>query len=212
MSARPGWLAGLFDRWSGIYDSEVAQRFLYRPAQDRVVDILRDHGVDTTVDVGCGTGIMADRIARELGAKVTGCDLSEGMLEQARARNPDVDWRQADAAHLPLADASVDAVTSTASFHWFPDQPAAVREFARVLRPGGLVIIALPTLGGPVGSRLVPLLSRLLGEVADWPSRDQLRAMLTDAGLTVRERRVPRIGDSILPWTLHIGELPATSR
>lgn len=212
MSDRPGWLPSVFDRWSSFYDTDVAQRFIYRPAQDRVVAILREHQVHAVVDVGCGTGIMADRIARELGADVTGCDLSEGMLEQAKARNADVDWRQADAAHLPLADASVDAVTSTASFHWFPDQSAAVREFARVLRPGGLVIIALPTLGGPIGSRVVLALSKLAGRVADWPSREQLREMLQGAGLTVRERRVPHIGDSILPWTLHIGEQPATSR
>jgi ubiquinone/menaquinone biosynthesis C-methylase UbiE len=207
VNARPGWLPGLFDRWSGFYDSEVAQRFLYRPAQDRVVEILREHGVRSSVDVGCGTGIMADRIARELRADVTGCDLSTGMLEQARARNADVTWLQADAADLPLEDASVDAVTSTAAFHWFPDQAAALREFRRVLRPGGLVIIALPTLGGPLGARLVTVASRVLGQVADWPSREHLRNMIEAAGLTVRERRVPRIGDAIMPWTLHIGEL-----
>ena len=67
------------------YDTQVLQRFVYQPAQDEVLAQLRAHGALTIADIGCGTGIFADRIERELNAVVTGVDMSEGMLAQAKA-------------------------------------------------------------------------------------------------------------------------------
>jgi len=67
--------------------------------------------------------------------------MSDGMLARARARSSEVQWRKAPAEHLPFEDGVLDAVVTTSAFHFF-DQPAALREFHRVLAPGGLAAVA----------------------------------------------------------------------
>lgn len=171
------------------YNLPVLQRWVYRPPQDEVIAQLRDHGSRRIADVACGTGVLADRIERELQPDaVYGVDMSDGMLAQARARSDRVQWLKGPAEHLPFDDGALDAVVTTSAFHFF-DQPAAVREFHRVLAPGGLaVVVALsarqPLLQGPVASRWKP---------AHHASQAEIRAMFEDAGFTVTDQhRVPR--------------------
>src|SRR6202034_2882820 len=124
------------------YNLPFLQQWVYRPAHDEVVAQLRDHQSARVVDVACGTGILADRIERDLHpAAVYGVDMSEGMLNQARSRSSVVQWRRGPAEQLPFDDGALDAVVTTSAFHFF-DQPAALREFHRVLSPGGLVAVA----------------------------------------------------------------------
>src|SRR5579875_3577126 len=140
------------------YNLPVLQRWVYRPPQDEVLAQLRGHGSRRIADIACGTGVLADRIERELQPDdVYGVDMSDGMLAQARARSERVHWLKGPAEHLPFDDGELDAVVTTSAFHFF-DQPAAVREFYRVLTPGGLaVVVALsarrPLLQGPVAGR-----------------------------------------------------------
>ena len=82
VSASP--VARLFDRVSKVYDTQLLQTLVYRPAQDLALDRLREHGAKRILDVGCGTGIFTTRMHDVLGAEVVGCDLSEQMLAQAR--------------------------------------------------------------------------------------------------------------------------------
>ena len=100
---------------------------------------------DRVLDVGCGTGVLAraaaDRVAAD--GQVTGLDLNEGMLAVAQRLRPQIDWRQGDATHLPFADESFDVVMSQFALMYFPDRPAALKEMARVLRPGGRLVIAV---------------------------------------------------------------------
>jgi ubiquinone/menaquinone biosynthesis C-methylase UbiE len=108
---------------------------VYRPAQNEVITALHRRGASKVADIACGTGILADRIARELRAvEVYGVDVSDGMLAQARERSSEVQWRKGPAEHLPFEDGVLDAVVTTSAFHFF-DQPAALREFYRVLAP-----------------------------------------------------------------------------
>jgi ubiquinone/menaquinone biosynthesis C-methylase UbiE len=124
-----------------VYDLPVLQQWVYRPAQDEVISALRASGARRIADIACGTGILADRIARELSSdEVHGIDMSDGMLAQAKARSSDVQWLKAPAEHLPFDDGSLDAVVTTSAFHFF-DQPAALREFHRVLASGGLASV-----------------------------------------------------------------------
>lgn len=99
------------------------------------------------LEVACGTGIVTRRLqalAGETGA-VTATDLSEPMLEYARQAfeseagdaGAKVAWRTADAQALPFPDASFDAVVCQFGLMFVPDKAAAIREAARVLRPGG---------------------------------------------------------------------------
>jgi ubiquinone/menaquinone biosynthesis C-methylase UbiE len=124
------------------YDLQVLQRWVYRPAQDEVVAQFQPDGSRRVADIACGTGILADRIERELHpGKVYGVDMSEGMLAQAQARSPKVHWLRGPAEQLPFGDGTLDAVVTTSTFHFF-DQPGALREFHRALSAGGLAAVA----------------------------------------------------------------------
>lgn len=96
------------------------------------------------LDIGCGTGHTTLAIA-ERGARVTGLDLTEAMLEQARAlaaeRGIEVDFRRGDAAELPFPDAFFDVVTCRFCAHHFTHPERVVRETARVLVPGGVFLL-----------------------------------------------------------------------
>ena len=80
------------------------------------------------------------------------------MLNQARARSTQVQWLRGPAEQLPFDDGALDAVVTTSAFHFF-DQPAALREFHRVLSPGGLVAVSTlsarqPLLQGPTADQV----------------------------------------------------------
>ena len=90
-------------------------------------------------DVGAGTGIFA-RFAQGLGLEVTGVEPVAGMRAQFAAQSPDLELVDATAESLPFPDGSFDAVTCAQAFHWFDPQPA-LREFARVLKPGGTLFL-----------------------------------------------------------------------
>ncbi|MGY4708345.1 class I SAM-dependent methyltransferase [Mycolicibacterium sp. CBM1] len=171
-----------------LYDLPALQQWVYRPSQDEVLAALRSHGARRIADIACGTGILADRIRTELHPdEVYGVDMSDGMLRQARIRSPRVQWRKGPAEQLPFDDGALDAVVSTSAFHFF-DQPAAMAEFHRVLRPGGLVAVA--TISPPQP----PLLSRLtssLSSAAHNPSPAEMRALFTNAGFTVDDQHRP---------------------
>ncbi|MBO0679918.1 methyltransferase domain-containing protein [Mycolicibacterium sp. S2-37] len=169
-----------------VYDTQVLQRWVYRPAQDEVIAALRERGSRRIADVGCGTGILADRIQRELEPdEVFGVDMSEGMLAQASARSTRVWWMRGPAEKLPFADGALEAVVSTSAFHFF-DQPAALRDFHRVLAPGGLAAVATISVSYPEA------LDRLTAgrfNPAHNPSPAELRALFSDAGFTVVDQR-----------------------
>ena len=166
------------------YNLPFLQQWVYRPAHDEVIGQLCAHSSARVADVACGTGILADRIERELHpAQVYGVDMSEGMLSQAHARSTNVQWMRGPAERLPFDDGALDAVVTTSAFHFF-DQPAALREFHRVLSPGG--VAAASTLSarqllpqGPATSRWKP---------AHHPSAAEMRRLFEDAGFTIAEQ------------------------
>jgi SAM-dependent methyltransferase len=88
------------------------------------------------LEIGCGTGTHAGQV-RDLGWTPVGVDLSAAMLRRAAGRLP---IARADAARLPIRDASVPAVISMMVHTDMPDNAAVVREAARVLRPGGVLV------------------------------------------------------------------------
>jgi SAM-dependent methyltransferase len=87
------------------------------------------------VDLGAGTGKLT-RLLVPTGARLTAVEPSEAMREQLARAVPGVPILAGTATEMPLADASLDAVTVAQAFHWF-DVPAATSELARVLRPAG---------------------------------------------------------------------------
>jgi ubiquinone/menaquinone biosynthesis C-methylase UbiE len=166
------------------YNLPVLQQWVYRPAHDEVIAQLRAHSSARVADIACGTGILADRIERELHpAEVYGVDMSEGMLNQARARSTGVQWLRGPAEQLPFDDGALDAVVTTSAFHFF-DQPSALRDFHRVLAPGGVAAVSTlsarqPRLQGPSTSKW---------KVAHHPSPAEMRRLFEGAGFTVAEQ------------------------
>jgi SAM-dependent methyltransferase len=92
------------------------------------------------LDAGCGAGLLA-LLAHLRGAHVTALDAAPTLLAVARERVPAADVREGDLEALPFADSSFDAVTAVNSIFYAADMAAAARELARVVRPGGRVVI-----------------------------------------------------------------------
>jgi ubiquinone/menaquinone biosynthesis C-methylase UbiE len=95
------------------------------------------------VDLGSGVGRFTPALAEAFGGPVYGVEPAARMREiaEAQASHPQVRYLAGHGAAIPLADASADFLLMFLSFHHFPDQPAAVTEIARVVKPGGRVIL-----------------------------------------------------------------------
>jgi SAM-dependent methyltransferase len=123
-----------YDEIADWYEEHVGTRPDDPLDLGRVLRELLGPGRGTCLEVGCGTGMHADRV-RALGWTAVGVDLSPGMLRHGAARLPAA---RADATRLPVRTASVPAVLSAMAHTDMPAYPAVVREAARVLRPGGV--------------------------------------------------------------------------
>ena len=153
------------------------------------------------LEVAAGTGASSIEFVRA-GADVVAVDFSEGMLEEGRRRHPEIDFRQADAMNLPFEDNSFDAVTTSFGLRNIQDFDRALREFYRVLRPGGHLVVcefSRPT-WAPFRAlyhfflgTVVPGLARMASydavaydylteSILDWPSQYVLAAHLRRAG------------------------------
>jgi ubiquinone/menaquinone biosynthesis C-methylase UbiE len=103
--------------------------------------LVERYGRDRDVlEVGCGTGLVLERIAR-FARQATGVDLSPGMLERARSRGLEV--REGSATELPFPDASFDVTCAFKVLAHVPDVRRAIEEMARVTRQGGVVLAEL---------------------------------------------------------------------
>ncbi|MDG4807315.1 demethylmenaquinone methyltransferase [Micromonospora sp. WMMD1120] len=95
---------------------------------------------ERVLDIGAGTGVSTQDLARS-GAYAVGVDLSLGMLHTGKRTRPEVPLLAGDALRLPFADASFDAVTISFALRNVHDTDGALRELARVTRPGGRLVI-----------------------------------------------------------------------
>jgi SAM-dependent methyltransferase len=102
---------------------------------------VRACGARRALDVGCGEGRFC-RMLREVGVASVGVDPTRALLDEARRCDPDGDYREGRAEHLPFPDASFDLVVSYLTLIDIPDYRAAIGEMARVLSPGGALLIA----------------------------------------------------------------------
>ena len=106
-----------------------------------VLDRLELRGTETVLDAGCGSGRVTQALIERLpGGRVIGVDESPSMIEAARQRlGPEIDLRVADLLELELAE-PVDAVFSTATFHWIADHERLFARMYAVLAPGGRLV------------------------------------------------------------------------
>lgn len=140
----------MFDRVAPRYDLANAALSFGQDAHWRRVTSIAARPQDGRVlDVAAGPGNVAIELLARGAAHVTALDLSFNMLrEGARRGQDDLTWVNGDAQRLPFADATFDAVTISFGLRNVPDPELALREFARVTRPGGRLVVcefAAPT-------------------------------------------------------------------
>jgi ubiquinone/menaquinone biosynthesis C-methylase UbiE len=126
-----------YDEFAGWYERERHLPY-HRMLDDLEVELVERYATGKSVlEVGCGTGLILDRVAK-FADTARGIDLSGGMLARACARGLAV--VQASATSLPVASESVDVAYSFKVLAHIPDIAGALAEMARVVRPGGFVI------------------------------------------------------------------------
>jgi demethylmenaquinone methyltransferase/2-methoxy-6-polyprenyl-1,4-benzoquinol methylase len=216
-----GQVRAMFDRIAGVYDvmNSVMTAGLHHAWRARAVDLAEVGPGSRALDVATGTGDLAIALAGR-GAQVVGSDFSDGMLERARAKAPQLTFEWGDARDLPYADGAFDAATVGFGARNFGDLDAGLREMARVVRPGGKVVvleITTPT-RPPLSTffrlwfdRLVPLLGRfddaytyLPASVRRFPDARALGGRLAAAGLV--DVRWLLTGGGII--AIHHGRVP----
>lgn len=223
----------MFDRIAGLYDrmNTVMTAGLHRQWRRRAAGLTGLSAGGRALDVATGTGDLAFELASRVGVdgEVVGVDFSERMLALARekaasAPGARVRFETANALRLPYPDGSFDAATVGFGARNFSDLPQGLREMARVVRPGGRVVVLEITVPRrpPLSiffrlwfDRVVPLLGRLAdsdaysylpSSVKRFPGPEELAAMMWDCGLR-RVRYVLTAGGII---ALHVGEAEAS--
>jgi predicted TPR repeat methyltransferase len=139
----PREVADRYDEWAKGYDDDLSSWSYQAPAVVTETVLSRHPEADSVLDVGCGTGLVGRALrARGFAGRILGLDISEASLEIARQSGAYESAERADLQQrLPLEDDSVDAVVCVGVMTYLPEVEAVWREFARVARPGGLVVV-----------------------------------------------------------------------
>jgi demethylmenaquinone methyltransferase/2-methoxy-6-polyprenyl-1,4-benzoquinol methylase len=221
----------MFDRIAGLYDrmNSVMTAGLHHEWRRRAADLAELSPGESALDVATGTGDLAFALAARVGpgGEVVGVDFAEKMLEFARAKTAQhpgirVRFESGNALALPYPDGAFDAATVGFGARNFSDLQRGLLEMARVVRPGGRVVIleittprrpplstffdlwfdrAVPALGRIVDSEAY---SYLTSSVKRFPGPEQLAARMWEAGL--REIRYVLTAGGII--ALHVGVVP----
>lgn len=207
----------MFDRIAGVYDllNSAMSAGLHHRWRQRAADLARIGPGDQVLDVACGTGDLSLELAGRVtpGGEVVGSDFSNAMLDRARTKAAKVSqqvgpagaelrFEWGDALKLPYADASFDAATVGFGLRNFSEIDTGLAEMARVVKPGGRVMVLEFTTPrvGPLAlfcrvwfDRIVPLLGRfssdpdayayLPASVKRFPGPEGLAAAMERAGL-----------------------------
>ena len=157
-----------------------------------VVDRLALDGDEWVLDAGCGTGRVTELLLERLpDGHVIGVDGSAAMIERAAFRfagDPRVELVVADLTEPLQLDGQVDAILSTATFHWIADHASLFRNLASALRPGGQLVAQCGGAGNIANlERIVSQLGHSFGGKKTFATAEEARARLEDAGFEAIE-------------------------
>jgi demethylmenaquinone methyltransferase/2-methoxy-6-polyprenyl-1,4-benzoquinol methylase len=206
----------MFDRIAGFYDAmnSVMTAGLHHRWRERAADLAAVGPGDRALDVATGTGDLAIELARRVGpsGQVVGSDFSEAMLARARQKAPELRWESGNALSLPYADGEFAAATVGFGARNFSDLERGLAEMARVVRPGGRVVVLEITspVKPPLSTffrlwfdRIVPVFaySYLPSSVRRFPGPSELGTVMH--GLGLRDVRWILTAGGII--ALHVG-------
>ena len=188
-AAKPTDFDAIADIYDGVFPRHVQEHYLQRRTR-----YIRQHApAASAIDVGAGTGILAERLA-ETGMEVVALDPFPGMLEQLRRRRPGMPTVVAHGEAIPFPNDRFDLAYSVAVMHHIAD-PDTVRrtlaEMVRVTRPGGRIVVWDHNPRNPYWPYLMRRVPQDVGSER-LASMEELVAGLTDAGATIV--RAERLG------------------
>ena len=174
----------------------------YAPIADALISAAEKYGVSGEIlDVGCGEGYYSARLSGALGAELTGLDISKEAVRCAAAKYKGPLWLCATAAHIPVADASADLVTSLFAL-------TLPGEFHRVLKPGGLYFQVLAAQDHLMGLKSIiydEILRKEKDSVPDLPGFQRLESIPIRFDFTVEGEQVQNLF-SMTPHVFRIGK------
>lgn len=202
VSTRPGVIGRLRSRQSGL-PSGMLGRIFGRAMEgttadhnDQALALLDLSRPRTVIDIGFGQGRTAALLVGQ-GHRVLGVDASPTMVKQATARNRAAcrdgraTLRRGDGIAIPFPDDSADAAISVHTIYFMPDPAATFADIARVLRPGGTLVVACRTSDTPTPAWMDPDIYRV-------PTADHVKATLVSAGFVQVEHHTAETADDDL--------------
>lgn len=206
-----------------IYENTMVPLWFGRWAEELLsVVALREN--ENVLDVACGTGVTTRLAKMNVGAsgRVVGLDINAGMLSKASelAHGQDIVWMESDVADTGLTADSFDAIISQHGLHYFPDQPAALKEFFRILKPSGRIAISIwdghsaytTAICAAVEKYISPEIAAKQRSQRETPSESSLIKTFSEVGFrevaVVRQElsiKVPLAAEFV---PLHLGSMP----
>jgi demethylmenaquinone methyltransferase/2-methoxy-6-polyprenyl-1,4-benzoquinol methylase len=214
LSKNPAAVSAMFDDVAASYDKtndllSFGQARLWRRAVRKAIS---PKAPDRILDIAAGTGTSSMALLAD-GVSVVAADFSNGMLDEGRKRYPELEFVFADAMKLPFKDAEFDVVTMSFGLRNVENHNVALKEFFRVLKPGGrLVICEFSHVGGVFGplyrlylKHILPKLSALFSKspdaydylaesIAAWPNQKALKLDIEKAGFSAVKFRNLTLG------------------
>jgi len=207
---KAGLVQGVFESVASSYDlmNDLMSVGIHRLWKDTLINMINPRADQHLLDVAGGTGDIAFRFLEAGGAKVTVCDLTEGMVRVGRDRAIDkgilsnIDWTVGNAECLPMPDSSVDVYTIAFGLRNVTKPELALAEAKRVLKPGGrffclefskVVLPVLDKIYDTYSFSLLPKIGEIVAKDRDsyvylaesirrFPDQKTLIGMMNDAG------------------------------
>jgi SAM-dependent methyltransferase len=193
-----------FDSIATEYDESLPAHVVEHYLAKRTRFVLDHSPLGKGLDVGCGTGVLAERLA-DSGYEMSGVDPSDGMLDILRARAPEIHAEQASGTSLPFADDSFDLVLTVAVMHHIAD-PTDVHltlgEMVRVLKPGGRVLVWDHNPRNPYWSRLMARVPQDTGEERLISEEEVLAGLRSAGGRILLSTQLGMVPDFTPPGAL----------
>lgn len=206
-----------------IYEEVMVPLWFGRWA-DQLVDVLSLRTSERVLDVACGTGVTTRIAKQKVGAsgRVHGLDINASMLATAKdlAQDVDINWIESDVCESGLAPETYDVILSQHGYHYFPDQPAALREFHRLLKRGGRMGFSVwdghsaytEALCAAVERHISPEIAAKQRAQRQTPSAADLQKQVTDAGFSKvevqRQELLINVPDPAEFVPLHLASMP----